>query len=97
MATLFIHAKTSPTNGRLTILPPSYKKHVGRPRKYRIKALGEVDCRGGGKRMSRHGVIIHCSHCDGPDHKKMDVLGSKMDCQHLINHRGIILLLHNMC
>jgi hypothetical protein len=52
------------------ILPPSYKKHVGRPTKNRRKAPGEVDCRGGGKRMSRHGVIMHCSYCGHPDHNR---------------------------
>jgi hypothetical protein len=56
--------------GGPTILPPSYKKHVGRPTKNRRKAPGEVDCRGGGKRMSRHGVIMHCSHCGKPDHNR---------------------------
>ncbi|KAM0832338.1 hypothetical protein ACQ4PT_064967 [Festuca glaucescens] len=56
--------------GGPTILPPSYKKHVGRPTKNRRKAPGEVDCRGGGKRMSRHGVIMHCSHCGRPDHNR---------------------------
>ncbi|KAM0845257.1 hypothetical protein ACQ4PT_056501 [Festuca glaucescens] len=29
-----------------------------------------LDCRGGGKRMSRHGVIMHCSHCGRPDHNR---------------------------
>jgi hypothetical protein len=52
------------------ILPPLYKKHVGRPTKNRTKAPGEVDCRGGGKRMSRRGVIMHCSHCGQPDHNR---------------------------
>jgi hypothetical protein len=51
-----------------TILPPFYQKHVGRPTKSRRKAPGEVDCRGGGKKVSRRGVIIHCSYCGGPDH-----------------------------
>lgn len=50
------------------ILPPEYKKHVGRPTRCRRKAPGEVDARGGGKRMSRHGVIMHCSYCGEPDH-----------------------------
>jgi hypothetical protein len=52
------------------ILPPLYKKHVGRPTKNRRKAQGEVDCRGGGKRMSRRGVIMHCSHCGQPDQNR---------------------------
>ncbi|KAM0913678.1 hypothetical protein ACQ4PT_012023 [Festuca glaucescens] len=52
------------------ILPPLFTKHVGRPTKSRRKTPGEVDCRGGGKRMSRHGVIMHCSYCSRPDHNK---------------------------
>ena len=50
------------------ILPPLYTKHVGRPTKIRRKAPGEVDARGGGKKMSRHGVIMHCKYCGHPDH-----------------------------
>jgi hypothetical protein len=52
------------------ILPPLYQKHVGRPTKNRRKAPGEVDCRGGGKRVSRRGVIMHCSYCGQPDHNR---------------------------
>lgn len=52
------------------ILPPVYQKHVGRPTKKRRKAPSEIDCRGGGKRMSRHGVIMHCSYCELPDHNR---------------------------
>jgi hypothetical protein len=51
-----------------TILPPLYQKHVGRPTKNRRKAPGEVDYRGGWKKMSRRGVIMHCSYCGTPDH-----------------------------
>ncbi|KAM0913552.1 hypothetical protein ACQ4PT_012082 [Festuca glaucescens] len=52
------------------ILPSLFTKHVGRPTKSRRKTPGEVDCRGGGKRMSRHGVIMHCSYCSRPEHNK---------------------------
>jgi hypothetical protein len=52
------------------ILPPLYKKHVGRPTKNRRKAPGEVDNRGGGKKMCRRGVIMHCSYCGLPDHNR---------------------------
>ena len=51
-----------------TIFPPLFTKHVGRPTKIRRKAPGEVDARGGGKKMSRHGVIMHCKYCGLPDH-----------------------------
>jgi hypothetical protein len=51
-----------------TILPPTYKKHVGRPTKSRRNAPGEVDCRGGGKRVTRHGVIMHRINCGKPGH-----------------------------
>jgi hypothetical protein len=50
-----------------TILPPHYVKHVGRPTKCRRRAPGEVDAREGGKRITRHGVIMHCSYCGCPD------------------------------
>ena len=55
------------TNGP-TILPPHYVRHVGRPTKSRRKCPGEVDARGGGKKITRHGIIIHCSYCGEPDH-----------------------------
>lgn len=51
------------------VLAPLFKKHVGRPTKSRRKAPHEVDARGG-KKMTRHGVIMHCSYCGLPDHKK---------------------------
>jgi hypothetical protein len=54
-------------NGPL-ILPPAYQRHVGRPTRCRRKAPHEVDARGGGKKLSRHGVIMHCSYCGEPGH-----------------------------
>src|SRR4051812_41369490 len=50
------------------ILPTMYIKHVGRPTKSRRKALFEVNARGGGKKMTRHGVIMHCKYCGFPGH-----------------------------
>ena len=50
------------------LLPPLYTKQVGRPCKSRRKAPGEVICSNGGKKMSRHGVIMHCNYCGEPDH-----------------------------
>jgi hypothetical protein len=47
--------------------PPKYDKQVGRPSKKRKKnPLEEED----GTRLSRHGVVGHCSVCNGTDHNK---------------------------
>jgi hypothetical protein len=73
MGTLFTHAKTRQNGKKMNgtkILPPMYKKHVGRPTKSRRKGPYEVNARGGGKIMSRHGVIMHCSYCGFPDHNR---------------------------
>ena len=56
--------------GGPTILPPNYVRHVGRPTKSRRKCPGEVDARGGGRKVTRHGIIIHCSYCCLPDHNR---------------------------
>lgn len=48
--------------------PPIYTKQVGRPCKSRIKVPGEVVYSNGGKKISRHGVIMHCNYCGEPDH-----------------------------
>jgi hypothetical protein len=53
-----------------TILPPHYVKHVGRPIKARRRAPGEIDARSGGRRITRHGLIIHCSYYGEPDHNR---------------------------
>lgn len=50
--------------------PPLYKKHVGRPSTTRRQAPREVDHRRGGKKIPRHGVIIHCSYCAEPHNNK---------------------------
>ena len=52
------------------IEPPLYQKHVGRPCTTRRQAPGEVDHRRGGKKITRHGVIMHCSYCGEEDHNK---------------------------
>ena len=52
------------------ILPPFYQKHVGRPTKVRRRAPGEVPKCSGGKKMSRHDVIMHCKYCGEPDHNR---------------------------
>jgi hypothetical protein len=44
------------------IHPPFYVKKVGRPTKSRRKQPYEVAARGGGRKITRHGVIIHCGH-----------------------------------
>ena len=46
----------------LEILPPVYEKRVERPPKERRKTPHEVHGSNGNK-LSKHGIIIHCSHC----------------------------------
>jgi hypothetical protein len=43
---------------------------VGRPTKSRRKQPYEVAARGGGRKITRHGVIIHCGHCGEAGHNK---------------------------
>ena len=69
-----------------TILPPQYQKHVGRPTKSRRKAPGEVDCRGGGRRMITHGVIMHYNYCRRPNHNINDCFWFKMASHHLLKN-----------
>ncbi|KAM0858780.1 hypothetical protein ACQ4PT_047619 [Festuca glaucescens] len=52
----------------INVEPPAYDKKVGRPSKNRRTAPHELEHHMGGKKMSRHGVIIHCSYCGGPGH-----------------------------
>lgn len=54
------------TNG-VNVNPPVYEKKVGRPRKARRKQPHELQ---GGRKMSKHGVQMHCSYCKGTDHSK---------------------------
>ena len=46
---------------------PNYEKKVGRPPKARKKAPHEVQGRNGPK-LSRHGVVMHCSWCNSTEH-----------------------------
>jgi hypothetical protein len=52
------------------IKPPLYVKKVGRPPKSRRKQPYEADSKKGGKKMSTHGVVIHCKHCGKSGHNK---------------------------
>jgi hypothetical protein len=56
--------------------PPVYEKRVGRPPKARRKAAQEV---GGpnGPGLTKHGVIMHCSHCGGPRHNSATCASKK--------------------
>jgi hypothetical protein len=56
-------------NGR-AVLPPKYDKKVGRPPKNRRKQPKEIEGPNGEKKMSRHGRIMHCSHCGGNNHNR---------------------------
>lgn len=47
--------------------PPRYEKKVGRSTKARKKGPHEVQGRNGPK-LSRHGVVIHCSWCKSTEH-----------------------------
>jgi hypothetical protein len=49
-------------NGR-RIKAPKYVKKVGRPAKNRRKQPEEKETKNGVKKMSKNGVIIHCSYC----------------------------------
>jgi hypothetical protein len=52
------------------VAPPHYEKKVGRPKKSRRKQPEEKQSKRGGTMMSKHGVVIHCSHCGNPGHNK---------------------------
>jgi hypothetical protein len=49
------------------VQPPKYEKKVGRPRKARRRVAHEVQGPNG-PRLSKHGVIMHCSHCGQTGH-----------------------------
>jgi hypothetical protein len=52
------------------VAPPHYEKKVGRPKKNRRKQPEEKQSKRGGTVFSKHGVVIHCSHCGNPGHNK---------------------------
>ncbi|CAO2143657.1 unnamed protein product [Urochloa humidicola] len=51
------------------VRPPIYEKRVGRPPTSRRKAPHEVEGKNG-PTLSKHGVVIHCSHCGKSTHNK---------------------------
>ncbi|CAO2194395.1 unnamed protein product, partial [Urochloa humidicola] len=53
----------------LEVLPPVYEKRPGRPPKARKKQPHEVQGTHGPK-MSKHGVVMHCSWCKADDHNR---------------------------
>ncbi|CAN6347796.1 unnamed protein product [Urochloa humidicola] len=55
--------------GGAEIRPPVYEKRVGRPPTSRRKAAHEVEGKNG-PTLSKHGVVIHCSHCGKSTHNK---------------------------
>jgi hypothetical protein len=50
--------------------PPHYEKKVGRPKKNRRKQPEEIQSKKGGAVMTKHGVVIQCSHCGKRGHNK---------------------------
>ena len=64
-------------NGR-PVLPPIYERKVGRPAKNRRKQPEEIEDPNDEKKMSRHGRIMHCSHCGGSSHNRVAVITTKM-------------------
>jgi hypothetical protein len=56
-------------NGR-KVLPPKYEKKRGRKARNRRKEPEELEGPNGEKMVSRHGRIMHCSHCGGPNHNR---------------------------
>uniref|UniRef100_A0A8R7TKG4 SWIM-type domain-containing protein n=1 Tax=Triticum urartu TaxID=4572 RepID=A0A8R7TKG4_TRIUA len=56
--------------GGCLIKPPLYENKRGRKAKNRRMQPEEVIARQGGKKITRHGTIIHRSHCNNPEHNK---------------------------
>ena len=56
--------------------PPIYEKKVGRPRRCRRKQPHELE---GGTKISKHGVQMHCSYCQGVNHNKKGCKKRKED------------------
>ncbi|XP_058779988.1 uncharacterized protein LOC131653730 [Vicia villosa] len=51
------------------VLPPKYRKMLGRPKKRRNLEQGEID--GSDRKMRRTGFIVSCSRCKKPGHNKL--------------------------
>ena len=58
------------------VQPPKYEKKVGRPPKARRRAAHEVQGPNG-PRLSKYGVIIHCSHCGQAGHNSASCAAKK--------------------
>lgn len=56
--------------------PPINEKKVGRPRRCRRKQPHELE---GGTKISKHGVQMHCSYCQGVNHNKKGCKKRKED------------------
>jgi len=74
------------------VQPPKYEKKVGRPPKARRRAAHEVQGPNG-PRLSKHGVIIHCSHCAQAGHNSASCAKKRQANQLLRKPKGQLLLL----
>ena len=54
----------------IAVHPPLYTKVMGRPKKNRKKDPEEKKDKTGVKKLSKHGVTMHCSVCGAADHNK---------------------------
>ncbi|KAM3198316.1 hypothetical protein ACQJBY_073454 [Aegilops geniculata] len=54
----------------IPVFPPIYTKVMGRPKKNRKKEPEEKQDKNGLKKISKHGVTMHCSICGATDHNK---------------------------
>ena len=54
----------------IAVYPPVYTKVMGRPRRNRKKDPEEKLMKEGGKKLTKHGVTMHCSLCGSADHNK---------------------------
>ena len=52
------------------VYPPVYTKVMGRPRRNRKKDPEEKLDKEGGKKLTKHGVTMHCSVCGAANHNK---------------------------
>ena len=54
----------------IDVHPPVYTKVMGRPRRNRKKDPEEKLMKEGGKKLTKHGVTMHCSLCGSAGHNK---------------------------